>query len=289
MENNQDSDEGCSYRCLIRRMSEDEEGQLFARVLLPWLAASPGKVAWLAALRERGSVTLPVLEIEDLWELYALSRLCELLVFETEESALRAPRLSMPELEDFLARLGIDVLRPMHYSAFHHEIVRLVPAQDPAHLPSLLGYEWPCLMLGSLLLMRGGVSVQAGREVLAPGIADAATLYWAYSRPRRPAHDLAHGWGSNSAWRTAFRRDYALDGQWHFNVDGTVDLELLAPDAVDEYGLTVAQRVELLVNRSFITTNREHADLFPYADRFSAASLQADDEARLPFWKRLFA
>lgn len=289
MENNQDSDEGCSYRCLIRRMSEDEEGQLFARVLLPWLAASPGKVAWLAALRERGSVTLPVLEIEDLWELYALSRLCELLVFETEEIALRAPRLSMPELEDVLARLGIDVLRPMHYSAFHHEIVRLVPAQDPAHLPSLLGYEWPCLMLGSLLLMRGGVSVQAGREVLAPGIADAATLYWAYSRPRRPAHDLAHGWGSNSAWRTAFRRDYALDGQWHFNVDGTVDLELLAPDAVDEYGLTVAQRVELLVNRSFITTNREHADLFPYADRFSAASLQADDEARLPFWKRLFA
>lgn len=281
---------GCPYRSLLDTLAEQAAPDAYAEVLLPWLDANPDEAAWLASLRERGRDGIPPLEAEELWRLYALSRLCEFLVLHVHEAGDAGGNgawLSMPALEDFLIRLGIDVLRPADYHAFHHEVVHLVPVPGPQQRPSILAYAWPCLMLGSLLLMRGGVKVSAGERVLAPGIADASTLYWTYHRNTRPTHDLAHGWGSNSSWRTAFRRDYHLAGQFHFNVDGPTDLALANPAAVDSHGLGKDERVELLVHRSFVTSPREDADLFPYRDRFSTASVTTASP-RLPFWKKLF-
>ncbi|MFX5464564.1 hypothetical protein ABTD44_19515, partial [Acinetobacter baumannii] len=74
-------------------------------------------------------------------------------------------------------------------------------------------------MLGNLLVLRGGLELEANAKVLDPDLARSTTLYWAYRRKGRPHRDLSHGWGSNSQWRTTFRRDYAIGNMQYFNVD----------------------------------------------------------------------
>jgi hypothetical protein len=267
-------DEDCPFVPLVLRLLDYDGQDVFGDVLIPWVEAHPGATAWLASLRERGCNAVPTLRSEDLWRLYALSRACEMLMLSLETAKPQAGydghlALSTRQFEDFFSRLRIDAMRPEVYAPFHHEIVATFPAPAPSQAPRILEWHWPCLMLGTLMIQRGGVSLSAGAEVLAPGIAATSTLYWAYDRNNRPTHDLAHGWGSNSRWRTAFRRDYHLGDTHHFNVDGRCDLSFVAPGTFDESGLSRAERVELLVNRSFVTTPKAHADLFPYDDRVS--------------------
>ncbi|MEV4706843.1 hypothetical protein [Actinoplanes sp. NPDC049316] len=54
-------------------------------------------------------------------------------------------------------------------------------------------------------------------------MATTSPLYWASWRRYRPAVDLSHGWGSNSRWRTSFRRDYRLTDRLAYNVDAALD------------------------------------------------------------------
>jgi hypothetical protein len=71
-----------------------------------------------------------------------------------------------------------------------------------------------------MLLVRAGVRVRAGRDVLDPDVAATSCLYWAWWRRNHRVFDLSHGWGANSQWGTDFRRDYWVDGELHYNVDG---------------------------------------------------------------------
>jgi hypothetical protein len=266
------TEEDWSFVPLVLRLLDYDGQDVFGDVLIPWVEAHPDAAAWLVSLRERGRSVVPSVEPEDLWRLYALSRACEMLMLSLETAKPQARSgghlaLSMRQFEDFFSRLGIDAMRPEVYAPFHHEIVAIVPAQG--QVQRILGWHWPSLMLGTLMIQRGGVTLSAGAEVLAPGIADTSTLYWAYDRNSRPTHDLARGWGSNSRWRTAFRRDYHLGDTYHFNVDGKCDLSSVDSGTFDESGLSRAERIELLINRSFVTTPKEHADLFPYDDRLS--------------------
>jgi hypothetical protein len=278
-----DGDEDSACRLLIDRLLGYAGTAAFDELLLPWIDAHPGEPAWLAAFAARTGTPVPPATLEERWRLYALSRLCELL---REATWGRAHfRLTPAQFHAFAARLGLDVSEPADYAPFHHEIVRVQPAADPYRPPRVLAFDWPCLMLGDMLFMRAGVEVEAGSEVLRPGIADGATLYWTYARDARPTHDLAHGWGSNSAWRSAFRRDYRGGADFHFNVDGTVDLACVDPDARDEYGLTRDERIELLVNRSFVTSERPHDDLFPYDERVTLPA-RPPAQAAPPWWKR---
>jgi hypothetical protein len=61
--------------------------------------------------------------------------------------------------------------------------------------------------------------VRAGASVMDPVVASLSRMYWAWWRRNRQPTDLSHGWGSNSQWRTDFRRDYVADGQLYYNVD----------------------------------------------------------------------
>lgn len=284
-------DDGCPYQFLIEGLDDYEGTAAFAELLIPWLEAHPGEAAWLASLRERGRSSVPAVTAEELWRLYALSRLCETLVLRLQRSNREADASgnawSMQQVEDFFARIGIDALRPDAFAPFHHEIVEMIPSAVPHQAPCILAWHWPCFMLGPLLIMRAGVTVSAGTRVLVPGIADASTLYWTYRRENRPSQDLAHGWGHNSSWRTAFRRDYDLGGEHHFNVDAPRDLADVDPGALNEYGLTKTERLELLIHRSFVTSATEHTDLFPYNDRFSMRFPPVPPTTRTSFWKRL--
>jgi hypothetical protein len=100
--------------------------------------------------------------------------------------------------------------------------------------------------------------VRAGRLHLLKEVAERSTLYWAYARNHRKSEDLSRGWGSNSQWRTAFRRDYALGGRLFYNVDARPHPG--GPDA----DLTAAERAELLRHRCFVTCTTPSDDLWPY-------------------------
>ncbi|HTN90221.1 MAG TPA: hypothetical protein VL242_41385 [Sorangium sp.] len=54
----------------------------------------------------------------------------------------------------------------------------------------------------------------------------------------------------------------------YYNVDGKHDLGVPEPTAEYDDALTREERVELLTHRCFVTTAKQHDDLYPYDDRF---------------------
>jgi len=252
----------------------DYDGQAaFDDVLRPWLENNIPAIEQLRSLGASSGGAIPPMPGEALWFLYSVHRVLELLVlrfqtFSPGGSNEQGPAITLGEFFRFASGIGADILNPRPWSPFHHEIVGLAPT-SPDMRPQGLRQHWPCLMLGPLLLMRAGVTVPAGAARLVPGIADRSMLFWAYRRNSRRHNDLAHGWGANSSWRTAFRRDYVLDGTFHFNVDGEIDLATLRPGDVDDHGLSPQERRELVVHRCFVTCDKDDAGLFPYDDRCS--------------------
>jgi hypothetical protein len=113
-------------------------------------------------------------------------------------------------------------------------------------------------MFGDLMFARAGVRIRAHPTRIRKTYAETTLLCFSYRRHRRRAADRSLGWGSNSQWRTEFRRDYLDGDRYHFNVDGEVDLSGPEPriikgldDCDDDLPMTL--RRELLVNRCFIT------------------------------------
>jgi hypothetical protein len=127
--------------------------------------------------------------------------------------------------------------------------------------------RWPGLRLGQLLFSRAGVAVTAGAAVATAGVADRSPLYWTWRRDGRRTCDLSHGWGHNSQWRTALRRDYRTPEGDVLNVDGTLRAVHPADDS-DSEELPVDRRVELLRHRCLLTPLDDPAvdvaDLWPY-------------------------
>jgi hypothetical protein len=79
---------------------------------------------------------------------------------------------------------------------------------------------------------------------------------------------LSMGWGSNSQWRTAFRRDYRQGDLFLYNVDGRASLDAGASHEDDRDGLTFEERVELCRNRCILRTRKDDSDLWPYDDSY---------------------
>ena len=68
-------------------------------------------------------------------------------------------------------------------------------------------------------------------------------MYWEYWRRHRPTIDGSFGWGTNSQWQTAFRRDYRTTRGSVFNLDAR---SAPAPDLSE---LTGAEAAEFVKNR----------------------------------------
>lgn len=263
-----------SFRALHDELLAYQGQAAFVDVLMPWIKANPAEIERLRSIRLRTGRPIPDVAEDERWLLYAASRVFELLVLRFQSgradgSEWPGPVISEDELVLFSERMGLDVVRPDRYSPFHHEIATLSRSAEAARSPQIVGYHWPCLMLGPLLLMRAGVTLSANASVMRPEVAGTSMLYWAFRRKTRPHHDLAHGWGHNSSWRTCFRRDYHLGDTFHFNVDGTVDLLELQAESRNEEGLSPKERMELVANRCFVTVAKDSVDHFPYDDRFS--------------------
>lgn len=259
---------------LYHALLEYEGTATYTEVLHPWLVSNSDEGRWIRAFGRRQGSPIPAADADDLFRLYALNRVCETLVLgfqkgQADGSNWAGPVLTTAEYTSFVEAVGLTIVHPTRYTPFHHEVVNAEVSKELLSMPVLLSSHWPCLIIGSMLFMRAGVTVLANEHQLTPGIADATTLYWSHRRKNRPTSDLSQGWGSNSQWRTALRRDYHVHDTYRFNVDGKCNLTTLPEDSIDECGLTKAERIELLVNRNFVTTKKPHDDLCPYDDTIS--------------------
>lgn len=250
-------------------------------LLWSWMAAS-GDVerAWLAAFAARTGSPVPEASVEDLWRLYAFSRVNDILVLGFQPAPVtvadyewpeRPVMISLAQYAEFMTALGFT---PFHETAFHpfyHEIVEVEPADAPDTPATIVRVLWPGWSLGPMLFSRAGCIVRSGRNIIVKEVAESSTLYWTYRRRNRPCEDLSCGWGHNSQWRTSYRRDYRLGNRLYYNVAGTLDVT--KPDTgenpdPDREKLTVSERVEFLIHRCFVRTPKPHKDLWVYDDHY---------------------
>jgi hypothetical protein len=251
------------YRQLYDAVLEYDGGALYDDLLRPWLAANDGERRWLDSVRTRTGRPVPPVTQEESCRLYALSRIIDLLQLSfapaREDRPWDVVSISRDEYARFVDGLGLEPIDRADFHPFHHEVVTVDETVDERALPKAVQVYWPGFMLGPLLVSRAGVRVAAGRQHLRKEVAERSTLYWAFARNTRPTMDLGSGWGSNSQWRTPFRRDYLLDGVVHYNVGA----RKASGPPMDE-DLDAAERMELLRHRCFVTCTKRSDDRWPY-------------------------
>ncbi|MBV1850069.1 hypothetical protein [Catellatospora tritici] len=231
--------------------------------LLPWLDEHPEV---LAELRELGQPDNHRRRIPRgdhvLHGLYALSRLVDILIapyqpgnddpdllsWTTKGPWWGGPVPSVGAWTSFHAALGATPIAEDGFHPFFHEIVEVIPDEDPDARPVLVEEVWPGALLGGLVLVRGGVVVRAGGRHLDPAVASRSCLYSTWWRRNRVCRDLSHGWGGNSQWGTDFRRDYLVGDELHYNVDRAGQQHPNNP-ADDDTDLTADERRDLLRHR----------------------------------------
>jgi hypothetical protein len=249
----------------------NEQGpSLHWSVLAPWIDSHPSEVLWLTEFANRGGDPIPPASFDDLHNLYSLQRVNDILMannFQGEYFGMdrRSFRVSMAEYVEFFVALGMRVVDAPEFSPVVHEIFEvLVDPNDDCPI-GVLEQKWPLLMLGNMVFSRAGVVVLGGANHIAKDAAEGSTMYWAFCRNNRPTMDLSVGWGSNSQWRTSFRRDYLIDNYAYLNVDGKEIAERI-DDLPEERAL------ELLSHRCLIrsTLDADH-EFWPYHDRATIA------------------
>jgi hypothetical protein len=250
------------YRALFDALLDYAGGALHDDVLRPWIAANDGERRWLDEIRRRTGSPVPPMRPEELWRLYALSRIVQMLQLsfapDTPERTWNLGRIDLDEYQAFMGALGLEPIERRSFHPFFHEVVAVHPLPDESAAPEVVYEYWPGYMLGPLLISRAGCRVAAGSRHLVKEIAESSTLYWSFARNTRPTEDQSNGWGSNSQWRTDFRRDYLLDGELRYNVDARPH-----PGRWDR-DLDEAERAELLRHRCFVTCAKPGGDRWPY-------------------------
>ena len=264
---------GADPRELYNAIHSFRDGSLYWHLLWPWVQANPSECEWLCAFANRTGDPIPSAEHEDLYRLFAYGRVNEVLLLRFQHGRAdgtdwQGPVISLDEYRAFFKSLGMLTVEEPTFNPFYHEIVEVCPSADPDEPISVVGEFWPCLMLGNMLFSRAGVCVTGGSRVVNKTVAESSTLYWAFRRKNRPHQDQSHGWGSNSQWGTTFRRDYWIESEYYFNVDGENDLANPANPSPDQSELTQDEQIELLTNRCFVTTTKSHHDLYPYLDTY---------------------
>ncbi|HVR38284.1 MAG TPA: hypothetical protein VMU84_04260 [Thermoanaerobaculia bacterium] len=256
------------YRELYEAFLHYEGTALYADVVRPWVASHESERAWLASFAKRTGDPIPAATTEEIWRLYALSRIVDLLLLGLAPADCKRfdswgiETITRAEFAGFMESLGLRKIERAAFHPFFHEIVTVDALPDPESPIHIVDTYWPGYMLGPLLINRAGCGVAAGTNQLTKEIAEHSTLYWAFARRTRPREDQSMGWGSNSQWRTSFRRDYAIDGMLYYNVDD--ENKSHKPDEL----LDEAERLELLRFRCFVRSTKPHEDRLPYHETY---------------------
>ena len=263
------------FRALYDEILAYKRHTLFHDVLMPWTERAQVAVADLARFK-----TPIVFDPKDeeakssIWNLYALSRVNDVLLmsFQSGDSNLKLATISDYEYQSFFTGIGFTLTDVQSFDPLHHEIVRVEQSADDNEPIQIYEQLWPELMLGQMVFSRAGVSVLGGRSYIIKEVAEQSTLYFSFRRAKRKTSDLSMGWGSNSQWRTDFRRDYQVGKTRIYNVDGSNQLKVDGRLSLDEDGLTVAERIEHCKFRCFVVTHKPDHDLWPYDDRYEEVS-----------------
>jgi hypothetical protein len=109
-------------------------------------------------------------------------------------------------------------------------------------------------MLGDLMIIRSGRGI-APRPGIVKELAEQSTMYWTWRRKHRPVEDMSHGWGSNSQWRTRFRRDYLIGGHVYYNVDA-------------KERATDPESIELVRHRCYVQSTRTYEETSPWSEKY---------------------
>lgn len=254
---------------------------LYYEFLEPWLVAHEEHTDWLMVFGSRAGEPIPSATVEDLWDLYSISRVNDLLLttfqspptgdFDDRDMTLwvggaeyfgrKTDRwnLSLDQYVQFMNALGFSARQHPTFTPTLHEIVEVSQHQDRNHPITLAGEFWPAFMLGNMVFSRAGVLVEGGATYVSKLIAEHSALFWTWLRRHRRTEDLSKGWGSNSQWRTDFRRDYVIGALAHLNVDAKQ--RHFGPDDLNE-----EQRREILMHRCLVkgVAPSPAEDLWPY-------------------------
>ena len=211
-----------------------------------------------------------ILTQEDSWELYALSRVLDLLTLRfhkdnnADASEYLGPKIDLSDYLEISNRLNLTITNPKSFHPFHCEINEAVHGNEDFEILNCLT---PTLKIGNLLLKRAMVDISLNSNKYDLDLVNTAKIYWAHRRKNRRFQDLSHGWGSNSQWRTGFRVDLETEKSYIYNVYGEFDLRNHSNELQVELkvqGLDINEAIELVRYRSFISVNKDDSDLFPY-------------------------
>jgi hypothetical protein len=201
------------------------------------------------------------LETDDSWTVYAVSRVIDMLLqpwqAQPPGGEIRDEWSARLAYRDFRAGIGATFPQASGFHPFLHEIVTVEQAEDPDEEPSVVAQWWPGSLIGSLMLVRAGVTVRAGAHHLDARMATTSPLLWVWRRRHRPAMDLSHGRGHNSQWRTAFAATTYCPTGWcttplavpisRHVVAHHLDARLILVDAADGLGSIVVTQTRTRV------------------------------------------
>jgi hypothetical protein len=258
---------------LYDALEEHAADDPYTDVLEPWADQHPDERVWLSEFSQRTEASWKAATDEDLCRLYAAFRVTSTLLLRFQHGRADGtdypgPSVSVAGYQLFHEAMGFNVPERAAFHPFYHEIVGVTQSASSTAPIEVIEQRWPALMLGRLMFCRAGCVVSGGSDHVVKKVAERSKLYWTFRRKDRPCDDQSHGWGHNSQWRTALRRDYRTSSGFQYNVDADESLNL-AGDPVD--GMSLDSMRELVRNRCMIRTASDDSDLYPYQYSYTEA------------------
>ena len=120
-------------------------GNLQSDSLFAWIASNSAEIEWLRNFATRSGPQATASQ-EELWRLYALSRVIELLALSFQASAADGspswPGVSPNEFRSFACELGLTVVEPECFSPFDCEIVSVANGADRDQAITLIEFDF---------------------------------------------------------------------------------------------------------------------------------------------------
>jgi hypothetical protein len=247
--------------------------KLYEEVLMPWVIENEYQEYLLGYFSEITEAESLEISQDDKWELYALSKVLDVLTLRLQVDnkvggEWPGPELSLSEYIDFNELLGLSTGMPKTFHPSDCEIVEAQPGDDDFRVTK---HFFPSSRLDNLIIKRAGVGITLSAQQYDLSIANSAVLYWASWRKNRKRKDLSDGWGSNSRWRTDARLDFEAEDRVIYNVGGELNLNSVTAELISElakWDLTVEDAIELTKFRHFVKSTKDDSDLFPYYFRY---------------------
>jgi len=261
-----------SIRDLYFKIIEFEGDKLYESVLQNWVYKNKYQL-YLSSISNNLLPGKHQLLQEEIWELYALSRVLDILTLRfqpnnnVDESNWTGLNLSSFEYITFCKLIGLQTSIPKSFHDFDCEILEARSGENNFQIDECF---FPAVKLKNLVIKRAGLRVFLNDQSFDLNLVNNSKIYWTSRRKNRKYHDLSIGWGSNSQWRTDFRLDIETEESFIYNYDGKLNLNNSKIEHINQFDndLSVEEAIEITKTRHFIRSKKEDSDLFPYDFRY---------------------